>query len=197
MAAIMPISSFEVAEGEEAHIMTVTKKGVVKKTVLQEYARPRKGGKIALTIREGDEILSAVLTDGSNDILLASKKGLSVRFNEKDVRSMGRTASGVRGINLSAEDEVVSVLVILDESSILAVTENGYGKRSAVDEYPCRHRGGKGVIAIKANERNGNVVGVLQVTDEDDVMLITDGGKIIRMSMGTCGSSAAIPRGCG
>jgi len=183
VAAILPVSSFEVEEGQEAHIMTVTKKGVVKKTVLQEYARPRKGGKIALTIREGDEIVSAVLTDGSNDILLASKEGQSVRFNEKDVRSMGRTASGVRGINLSAVDEVVSVLVIRDDSSILAVTENGYGKRSAVEEYPRRHRGGKGVIAIKANKRNGKVVGVLQVNDEEDVMLITDGGKIIRMSM--------------
>jgi len=183
MAAIMPVSSFEVAEGEEAHIMMVTKRGVVKKTVIQEFARPRKGGKIALTIREGDEIISAVLTNGSNDILLASKLGQSVRFNEKDVRPMGRTASGVRGINLSKDDEVVSVLVIRDESSVLAVTENGYGKRSAVEEYPRRRRGGKGVIAIKANERNGNVVGVLQVTDEDDVMLITDGGKIIRMSM--------------
>jgi DNA gyrase subunit A len=183
MAAIMPVSSFEVAEGEEAHIMMVTKRGVVKKTVIQEFARPRKGGKIALTIREGDEIISAVLTNGSNDILLASKLGQSVRFNEKDVRSMGRTASGVRGINLSKDDEVVSVLVIRDESSVLAVTENGYGKRSAAEEYPRRHRGGKGVIAIKANDRNGSVVGVLQVTDEDDVMLITDGGKIIRMSM--------------
>ncbi|MEJ2689028.1 MAG: DNA gyrase subunit A [Deltaproteobacteria bacterium] len=184
MAAIMTIKSFVVPEGEEWYIMMVTKKGVVKKTSIEEFSRPRKGGKIALTIREGDEFLSAVLTDGSRDILLASRKGLSVRFNEKDIRPMGRTASGVRGIRLSEEDEVVSVLVVQDASSILAVTENGYGKRSAVEEYPRRHRGGKGVIAIKANERNGDVVGLLQVNDEDDVMLITDGGKIIRMNMG-------------
>ncbi|MEW6427175.1 MAG: DNA gyrase subunit A [Thermodesulfobacteriota bacterium] len=183
VAAILPISSFEVAEGEERHILMVSKLGVVKKTVLQEFARPIRRGKIALTIRENDEIIAAVLTNGKNDILLFSKEGQAVRFNEGDVRTMGRTASGVRGITLEDSDQVVGVLVVEGDDSILTVTERGFGKRSPVDEYPLRRRGGKGVIAIKANERNGNVVGVAQVKDEDEIMMITDGGKIIRMNL--------------
>jgi len=184
VAAILPISSFELDEGEEAYIMMVTRNGVVKKTVLSEFKRPMKRGKIALKTREGDEILAAVLTNGKNDIMLFSRDGQSVRFNENDVRSMGRMASGVRGMTLAKGDQVQGVEVIEDDNiSILTVTENGYGKRTSVSEYPVRHRGGKGVFSIKTSERNGKVVGALRVVDEDHIMLVTDGGKIIRMGL--------------
>ncbi len=183
VAAILPVRDFSVPEGQQCYIMTVTKKGIVKKTVLQEFARPLRKGKKALTIREGDEIISAVLTNGENDILLVSRNGMAVRFKETDVRPMGRIAAGVRGINLAADDEVVGVLVIQDDDSILTVTENGYGKRSPLEEYPVRHRGGKGVIAIRTTDRNGKVVGAAQVRDENELMLITNGGKIIRMKV--------------
>jgi len=183
VAAILPVKTFDIPEGEECHIMMVTKKGVVKKTVLDEFRRPIRRGKIALTIREDDEILGAVLTNGNNHILVVTRGGMSVRFNEQDVRTMGRTATGVKGINLAEGDEVVSVDVVHEGSSVLVVTENGYGKRSEVDEYRLIKRGGKGVFAIKASERNGQVVGAMQVTDEDELMMITNGGKIIRMPM--------------
>lgn len=183
VAAILPVSSFDIPEGQECHIMMITKKGIVKKTVLSEFRRPIRRGKIALTIREDDEILGAVLTNGSNDILVVTRKGMSVRFNEQNVRSMGRTATGVKGINLAEGDEVVSVDVVHEGSSVVVVTENGYGKRSEVEDYRLIKRGGKGVFAIKASERNGLVVGAMQVTDEDELMMITNGGKIIRISM--------------
>ncbi len=182
VAAILPVKSFDCAAGE-CYIMMVTKKGIVKKTPLSEFNRPIRRGKIALTIREDDEIISAVLTTGSDDILLVSKDGKAARFNERDVRSMGRTASGVRGINLEEGNIVVGVVVIASDSSILTVTENGYGKRSSADEYPARHRGSKGVFAIKTSERNGLVVGAMQVSDSDEIMMITNGGKIIRITM--------------
>ena len=183
VAAIMPVASFEV-EGESLYVLMVTKKGVVKKTSLTEFAKPMRKGKIALKIREDDEIITAAITNGENDIFLFTKNGMSVRFNEKDVRAMGRTATGVRGIRLKEGDEVVSAEVITDvEESILVVTENGYGKRSPITEYRKTKRGGSGVFAIKASERNGKVISACQITDEDEIMLITDGGKIIRMDM--------------
>ncbi|MFH7320572.1 DNA gyrase subunit A [Desulfurivibrio sp. D14AmB] len=185
VAAILPVASFEVAEGEACNILMVTKKGVVKKTALSEFSRPIRRGKIALTIREDDEILAAALTNGHNEVLLLSRRGMAVRFNEDDVRTMGRTASGVRGINLAPEDELVGVQVLSHdpESTILVVCENGYGKRSRVDEFRLIRRGGKGVMAIKASARNGQVVGMLQVCDDDQIMMITNRGQIIRMPM--------------
>ena len=185
VAAILPVTTFTLAEGEERYIMMVTKKGIVKKTVLSEFERPIRRGKIALTIREDDEILAAVLTTGSAEILFASKNGMSVRFKETDVRPMGRTATGVKGITLAPADELVGVEVLTGDpqATILMVTENGYGKRSDVDEYRLIKRGGKGVISIKASDRNGLVVGALQVTDADEIMMITNGGKIIRTRM--------------
>lgn len=183
VAAILPVPSFDVATGEESFIMMVTKKGIVKKTVLDEFRRPMRRGKIALTIREDDEILGAVLTNGKSDIIFVTREGMAVRFLEQDVRSMGRTAAGVRGMRLGAKDEVVSVDVVQKDKALLVVTENGYGKRTAVDEYRLIKRGGKGVIAIKSSARNGKVVGAMQVVDEDELMMITNGGKIIRMGM--------------
>ncbi|MHB8808776.1 MAG: DNA gyrase subunit A [Desulfobulbaceae bacterium] len=204
VAAILPVKTFKVAEGAPQFVLMVTRKGVVKKTVLSEFARPLRRGKIALTIREGDEIISAVLTTGSDDIMLFSSNGMSVRFNEGRVRDMGRQASGVRGITLNPGDTVVGVEVVESQPesaetpeveeekegevpiesgsrSVLTVTENGYGKRTAVESYPTRNRGGKGVFTIKASERNGRVIGALLVENEDEIMLITSGGKIIRM----------------
>jgi len=183
VAAILPVKSFDVREGAGCYVLTVTKRGIVKKTTIAEYSRPIRRGKIALTIREDDEIISAALTNGEQDILLVSREGKAVRFNETDVRPMGRTASGVRGITLEGDNEVVGVVVISSGDSILTVTENGYGKRSPLDDYPMRRRGGKGVIAIKTSRRNGSVIGAMQVNDEDEVMMITDGGKIIRIPM--------------
>ncbi len=182
LAAILPIKSFAMEEGEE-YVLMVTKKGVVKKTILSEFARPMRKGKIALKIREDDEIITAAVTNGENEVFLLTRNGMSVRFNEDDVRAMGRTASGVRGIRLAEDDEVVAAEVLNREESILVVTENGYGKRTPVDQYRITKRGGKGVRAIKPSERNGLVVKACQITDEDEIMLITDGGKIIRMNM--------------
>jgi DNA gyrase subunit A len=184
VAAIMPVKSFELQEGEECYVMMVTKNGIVKKTDLREYARSMRRGKIALKIREGDEIISAVMTRGNNDIMLFSSNGMSVRFNEQRVRPMGRTASGVKGMTLNPGDTVVGVVVVdYSTESILSVTENGFGKRTAVEDYPVRNRGGKGVFTIKTSKRNGKAIGALQVVDDDEIMMITNGGKIIRTNM--------------
>ncbi|MCK4837961.1 MAG: DNA gyrase subunit A [Desulfobulbaceae bacterium] len=184
VAAIMPVKSFVLEEGEERYIMMVTRNGIVKKTNLNEFSRPMRRGKIALTIREGDEIISAIMTNGKNDIMLFSSNGMANRFNEANVRPMGRTAAGVRGMKLNPDDTVVGVVVV-DETteSILSVTENGFGKRTSVEDYPVRNRGGKGVFTIKTSERNGQAIGALQVVDEDEIMMITNGGKIIRTNM--------------
>ena len=184
VAAIMPVKNFEQEEGEERYVMMVTRNGIVKKTDLREYARSMRRGKIALKIREGDEIISAVMTSGNNDIMLFSSNGMSVRFNEQRVRPMGRSASGVKGMTLNPGDTVVGVVVV-DEitESILSVTENGFGKRTSVKDYPVRNRGGKGVFTIKTSERNGKAIGALQVVDDDEIMMITNGGKIIRTNM--------------
>lgn len=181
VAAILPVKDTDFEA--EQFILMVTRRGRVKKTELKEFARPLRKGKIALTINEDDEIISAVITNGDNDILLVSRRGMSIRFNEQDVRTMGRMAAGVKGIALAAADRVVGVVVLSTDSSILTVTENGYGKRSPESEHRLQHRGGKGIIAIKSSQRNGEIVGAMQVVDEDDVMLIANSGKIIRMSM--------------
>ncbi len=183
VAAILKLESFDVAEDEERYIMMVTKKGIVKKTDIEQFRRPMRRGKIALTFKGEDEILGAVLTNGSDHVIFGTREGMAIRFNEQDVRAMGRTAAGVRGINLAAKDEVVSVDVVHPDESLLVVTENGYGKRTSVDEYRLIKRGGKGVMAIKSSERNGLVVGAMQVVDEDELMMITNAGKIIRMKM--------------
>ena len=184
VAAIMPVTSFELEEGEECYVMMVTRNGIVKKTDLREYARSMRRGKIALKIREGDEIISAVMTNGKNDIMLFSSNGMSVRFNEQRVRPMGRAASGVKGMTLNPGDTVVGVVVVdASTESILSVTENGFGKRTSVADYPIRNRGGKGVFTIKTSERNGKAIGALQVVDDDEIMMITNGGKIIRTNM--------------
>lgn len=182
VAAILPVANLAGMD-DSLTVLTITKKGQVKKTAISEYKRPLRKGKVGLTIREEDEILTAAITSGQDDILLVTKNGQSIRFHEDDVRTMGRMASGVKGINLMADDEVVGAAIINSDASILTVTENGYGKRTAESEYPVQSRGGKGVLAIKTSERNGRVVGVLTVHDEDQVMIIANSGQIIRMPM--------------
>ncbi len=184
VAAILPVANLAEAD-ESKTVLTVTKKGRVKKTSIAAYKRPLRKGKFGLTIKDDDEILTAAITSGENELFLVTKKGLSIHFHESDVRTMGRLAAGVKGITLGEDDEVVGVVVLTNNDSILTVTENGYGKRTAVSEYKLQRRGGKGVFAIKTSERNGMVVGALQVVDEDQVMLITNSGKVIRMPMNT------------
>lgn len=183
-AAILPIADLAHAD-ESQTVLTVTKLGRVKKTSIAEYKRPLRKGKFGLTIKEDDEILSASITSGDDHIFLVTKNGKSIHFPESDVRTMGRLAAGVKGITLGDEDEVVGVVVRNSDDSILTVTENGYGKRTAVSEYRTQKRGGMGVFAISTSERNGKVVGALQVQDEDQVMLIANSGKVIRMPMDT------------
>ena len=181
VAAILPVSSFEDATDSKS-ILMVTKFGKVKKTGLNEFQRPLKKGKKALTINEGDEIISAHILNGDDTIFLISENGISIHFHENDIRKMGRIAAGVRGIRLNKDDRLIGALVVTDnESSILVVTENGFGKRSDVQEYRIQNRGGKGIQAIKQSERNGLIIGAMQVDDTDEIMLITNAGKMIRM----------------
>jgi DNA gyrase subunit A len=184
MAAILPIADLANAD-ESQSILTVTKKGRVKKTSIAEYKRPLRKGKYGLTIKEDDEILCAAISSGDDEVFLVTKKGLSIHFHESDVRVMGRLAAGVKGINLADDDEVVGAVILKNDDSILTVTENGYGKRTAVADYRLQKRGGKGIFAIKTSERNGFVVGALQVVDDDQVMMIANSGKVIRMPMNT------------
>ena len=176
VAAVLPVMEF--AEGK--FIVMATKDGVVKKTDLMAYSNPRSGGIIATTIDDGDELISVRLTEGSQQIFLTTRQGQAIRFPEADVRPMGRTARGVRGITLRKGDELVGMEVLSTDASILTVTGRGYGKRSPCDEYRIQSRGGSGIITIKVTDRNGPVVGVMQVTDADDIMIVTDGGKVIR-----------------
>ena len=180
ITGILPVRNFE----EGKNILMATKQGVIKKTDLMAYSNPRTGGIIALTLDPGDELISACLTDGTKEVLLSTRDGKAIRFNEEDARALGRTARGVRGITLEEGDGLVAMDIVSpqnQEASILSVTENGYGKKTAIDEYPLQGRGGKGVITIKTSARNGKMLGVQQITEQDDVMLITDKGKIIRL----------------
>jgi len=153
----------------------------VKKTDLMAYAHPRPSGIIAIGLDGGDEVIGVRLTDGGQEILLSTRTGQSIRFKEEDVRRMGRGAGGVKGITLEADDEVVSLEILSEGASVLAASENGYGKRTEVAEYRIQSRGGKGIITMKTTDRTGPVVGVQQVTDEDNLMLVTSNGKIIRL----------------
>jgi len=184
VAAILPISNFDDDEKSKS-ILMVTRYGRIKKTSLEEFNRPRRKGKKALTINEGDEIIAANILDGDNTILLISKNGMSIHFHESDIRPMGRMAAGVRGMRLKDDDFIVGAQVITTDESILTVTEKGYGKRSPIEEYRLQKRGGRGVYAIKPSERNGDIIGAMQVYDNDEVILIADSGKMIRMDLST------------
>ncbi|KHS97250.1 DNA gyrase subunit A [Pectobacterium brasiliense] len=176
ITAILPVREYE----EGRHIFMATASGTVKKTALTEFSRPRSAGIIAVNLNEGDELIGVDLTDGNDEAMLFSAEGKVVRFSEEVVRSMGRTATGVRGINLQGEDRVVSLIIPRGEGDILTVTQNGFGKRTAVSEYPTKSRATKGVISIKVSERNGKVVGAVEVDTADQIMMITDAGTLVR-----------------
>ena len=177
-------TALPVRDFKQAFLVMITKNGTVKKTALEEYSNPRGKGIIAISLEEGDELNSVKKTDGKSDLIIGTKNGISIRFNEEDVRSMGRTAKGVKGIRLTKGDEVVSAEVAEEKMIILTVTEKGLGKRSKIEDYPVQNRGGKGVISIKITEKGGKAIGLMQVRDEDEVVMITSSGKLIRTLAG-------------
>jgi DNA gyrase subunit A len=175
--AVLPIHEFE----ENKFVFMVTAHGTVKKTSLDAFSRPRQAGIIAIELDQGDRLVGVDITDGTKQIVLCSSGGKAIRFAEDDVRPMGRTAGGVRGIRLPENEEVISLIVISDEQGmILTASENGYGKRTPVEDFPVHGRGGQGVIALQITERNGRVVGALRVNPEDEIMLISSSGTLVR-----------------
>ncbi|MGZ5001192.1 MAG: DNA gyrase C-terminal beta-propeller domain-containing protein, partial [Methylomonas sp.] len=173
--AMLPVREYS----EDKYIFMATSSGTVKKTPLPEFERQRSNGKIAIDLNENDTLVGVAITDGQQNVLLFSSDGKAVCFNETDVRSMGRTATGVRGIRLQEGQKVIS-LIIASEGMVLNITENGYGKRTRLEEFTQHRRGGQGLIAIQTSERNGAVVGAVLVNDADEIMLITDGGTLVR-----------------
>jgi DNA gyrase subunit A len=176
VTAALPVREFTPGH----FILMATKQGIIKKTELGAYSHPRPSGIIAVTLEEGDELIAAEVTDGKRDVFLGTRGGLSIRFNETDVREIGRTGKGVIGIRLDEGNEVVGMEIVRDDSTILTVTENGFGKRSSLEDYRSQSRGGKGIITIKTTEKNGRVVGIAQVSEDDEILLITGNGKILR-----------------
>ena len=177
ITVVLPVKQFS----EEHMVFMATSRGTVKKTPLSDFSNPRKAGIIAVTLDEGDYLIGADLTDGQCDVMLFSDAGKAVRFSEEDVRAMGRNARGVRGMMLEPDQEVIAMLVASDESkTVLTATENGYGKRTPIAEYTRHGRGTKGMIAIQTSDRNGKVVGAVLVSSEDEIMLITTGGVLVR-----------------
>jgi len=173
--AILPIREFK----DDEYILMVAESGTVKKTLIKEFEKPRSSGKIAIDLREGDQLVGVDVTDGQKDIMLFASSGKVASFHESDVRPMGRTASGVRGMRLKDGEQIIS-LIISQPGTVLTLTENGYGKRTKVEEYPIHKRGGQGVIAMQTSDRNGVLVGAVLVDDNDEIMLITDGGTLVR-----------------
>ena len=166
------------------YIVLCTKKGIIKKTTLEAYSRPRQNGVNAITIKEGDQLLEAKLTNGENDIMIAVKSGKAIRFPESKVRPMGRTASGVRGIWMDDDDEAIGMVCVEpNNANILVVSENGFGKRSAIEDYRITNRGGKGVKTINMTEKTGNLIALIDVTDEDNLMIINRSGLTIRLEV--------------
>jgi len=176
VTAALPVREFTPGH----YILMATKKGIIKKTELEAYSHPRPSGIIAITLEEGDDLISAEVTDGTRDVFLGTRDGLSIRFNEEDVRDIGRTGKGVIGVRLEEGNEVIGMEIVRDDSTILTVTENGFGKRSSLEDYRSQSRGGKGIITIKTTEKNGRVIGIAQVSKDDEILLITGNGKILR-----------------
>lgn len=180
IAAVIPVESYE----NEQYVLMATRNGLIKKTKLEEYSNIRKSGIQGITLKEDDELIDVRLTDGKNDIVMVTKSGLSIRFDEDDVRAVGRTSMGVKGINLGKNDKVVGMEpIVSDKGYILAITENGFGKRTEVEEYRKQTRAGKGVLTYKTTSKTGHIIGVKIVNDLDDIMIITDTGIIIRINV--------------
>ncbi len=177
LASLVPVREFS----EDQFLLFTTKQGVVKKTVLSEFGNPRSVGIRAINIEKGDELIDVQVTDGRNDIVLATGHGMSIRFHEKDVRDMGRTATGVKGIELDKKDHVIDMVVVRRKSTLLTVTEKGMGKRSELDEYRVQHRGGRGIITLKRTDKTGDIVALKEVLPDDELMMITKKGIMIRV----------------
>ncbi len=177
--AMIPVRCFK----KDCYLFMATKKGQVKKTALMDFQNIRKGGIIAITLRPEDELIGVFMTDGEKEIIIGSQKGKAIRFSEQEVREMGRSASGVRGITLDKDDVVVDVDVVVPDEDVIVITENGYGKRTKIDEYRPQSRGGKGIGTINVTDRNGPVVGLKIVNEQQEVMVITQSGIIIRQDV--------------
>jgi len=177
LAALVPVREFS----EDQYLLFATKNGLVKKTVLSEFGNPRSNGIRAINIEKGDELIDVQVTDGKNDIVLATRHGMSIRFHEKDVRDMGRTATGVKGIELDKKDHVIDMVVVRRKSTLLVVTEKGMGKRSELDEYRIQHRGGRGIITLKRGPKTGDIIALKEVLPDDELMMITKKGIMIRV----------------
>jgi DNA gyrase subunit A len=177
--SIVPVREFN----DESYLLFCTKDGTVKKTKLSEYSNPRANGIKAIKIEKGDELINVQVTSGTNDIVLATKHGLSVRFHESDVRDMGRDTTGVKGVELRPDDCVVGMVVIKREATLLVVTEKGLGKCTHIDDYRVQKRGGKGILTVNRTDKTGDVVALMEVLPEDEIMLITRGGIVIRSSV--------------
>lgn len=173
-------SMIPIREFDDRNLAMATQIGTIKKVILRAFGRPKRGGIIAITLDAGEKLIGVKLTNGDQELILGSKMGKSIRFSETEVRSMGRAARGVRGIRLRKNDEVIDLVVVDTNSTLLTVCENGHGKRTSFDEYRLQTRGGQGVINIKVSERNGNVIGMKAVGDDDELMMMTSGGKVIR-----------------
>jgi DNA gyrase subunit A len=175
--AVLPIREYS----EDLFIFMATSSGTVKKTNLESFSRPRASGIIAVDLKDDDQLIGVAITDGKKDVMLFTSSGKGIRFNESHVRPMGRTACGVRGVKLADGQSVISLIIAEDDKAVLTVTENGFGKRTSLDQYSAKGRGGMGMISIKTSERNGDQVGAVLVDDDDEVMLITDGGTLVRI----------------
>jgi DNA gyrase subunit A len=183
IAALLAVKEFPAEDGQQFVVMG-TRKGVVKKTDLSSFRNPRAGGIIAMGVEDGDAVIAVELSDGHEQIFLGTRDGMAIRFDENDVRSMGRGAYGVRGISLREGDEVVAMEVVREGGTLLTVAQNGYGKRTDLEEYRVQSRGGVGIINIQTSDRNGKVVGIAYVHDDDELMLISQQGMILRMKAG-------------
>lgn len=180
IAAVIPVKDYS----SDLYVLMATKNGLIKKTKLEEYSNIRKTGIQGITLKEDDELIDVRLTDGSNDIIMVTQSGLSIRFAEEEVRAVGRTSMGVKGITLSKDDKVIGMEPIADNKDyILAITENGFGKRTEVEEYRCQGRAGKGILTYKTTSKTGHIIGIKVVNDTDDVMMITDTGVVIRINV--------------
>jgi len=177
--AVVPVKSFD----DQHFVFMATRQGQVKKTNLDAFSNPRKTGINAIKINTDDELIDAKLTDGTNDIILGTYKGKAIRFKESNVRPMGRTAAGVRGISLDKDDRVVGMVVVRREGTLLVVTDLGYGKRSNISDYRVTSRGGKGIITLHTTDRVGNMIAMMEVLDEEDLLIISEKGKVIRQNI--------------
>ena len=176
ITSMLPVTEYS----DDHYVFMATSNGTVKKTALTNFARQRSVGLRAIELDEGDELVGTAITNGGHDVMLVSSSGKTIRFKESDVRPMGRTARGVRGLRMAAECRMISLIIPINDRQILTVSENGYGKRTQVEDFPVYRRGGQGVIGIQTNERNGSIVGAAQVSDSDEIMMISDKGTLVR-----------------